>query len=179
MRRATRALLDALPAPLRRAAAPTVVVVLATIAAVVLGASPAHAAGYGAVVLSAVWLWYGNGYTGDATWPRLPAPQRHGARRDVSDLGWAILGKDGRVNDRAARRTVALVDHQLARHGLRTDAAAPDAVARLTPLLGAHAARTLHTFAQGGDRPTPHDLETWIDAVDRLATTPPDEGTAR
>lgn len=167
------------PGPYRRAAAPATLVVLATAGLVAVGSSPAHAVMLGAGALAVVLVWVGTGYAGDATWPRLPAPARDGARRDVSDLGWAILGRDGRVTDRAVRRVRAIADHHLARHGVHGDLARPDVAARAEDLLGPRTARGLHDHATRGTTPTPRDLQLWIEAVDRLAATPPDEGNPR
>ncbi|WP_454043907.1 hypothetical protein [Cellulosimicrobium sp. Marseille-Q8652] len=172
--------MNRLPTILRRAAPPATLVVVAAVGLVVLGSSVAHALMLAAAALSALLLWHSAEYTGDGTWPRLPPTDRDGARRDVSDLGWAILGKDGRVTDRAARRVRALADHQLARHGVHGDLADPHVVARAAPLLGAPTAHALHDHATRGTLPSPRALQTWLDAVERLATTPPpDEGTPR
>ncbi|WP_251150997.1 hypothetical protein [Cellulosimicrobium sp. Marseille-Q4280] len=169
-----------LPAILRRAAPPAILVVLTAIALVVLGSSAAHAVMLAAAGLSALLLWHSAEYTADGTWPQVPPLHRDGARRDVSDLGWAILGKDGRVTDRAARRVRTLADHQLARHGLHGDLADPHVATRAEPLLGTPTAHGLHDHATHGTLPTPRQLQTWLDAVERLATTPPpDEGTPR
>lgn len=167
------------PAWVRRAAPPATLVVLAAVALGVLGASPAHAVALGAAALSAVLLWFGTGYAADGTWPELPDAERHGARRDVAELGWGVVGKDGRVNGRAARRAVALAERHLARQGVPGPLADPAVAERAEPLLGRAVARGAHACAARGHLPTQRELQTWIEAVERLATQPPDEGTTR
>ncbi|MFC8921899.1 hypothetical protein [Cellulosimicrobium sp. NPDC057127] len=168
-----------LPAPVRRAAPAATLVVLATAGLVTVGASPAHALALGAAGLSAVLLWFGTANAPDHTWPDLPDPERHGARRDVAELGWGVVGKDGRANGRATRRVRDLAERHLAHHGNPGDLADPDVARRAAPLLGHHVAHGLHTHATHGRLPTQHELHTWIDAVERLATQPPHEGTTR
>jgi hypothetical protein len=168
-----------LPANVRRAVPPATLVVLAAVGLGVLGASPVHALALGTAGLSAVLLWFGTGYAPDGTWPELPDPERHGARRDVAELGWGVVGKDGRVNGRAARRVGALAGRHLARHGVEGSLAAPAVAERAEPLVGRAVARGLHAHAAQGRLPTQRELQTWIEAVERLATQPPEEGTTR
>ncbi|OLT52442.1 hypothetical protein BJF88_13865 [Cellulosimicrobium sp. CUA-896] len=97
----------------------------------------------------------------------------------MAELGWGVVGKDGRANGRAARRVGALAERHLARHGVRGPLAAPDVAESASPLLGRAVARGLHAHAARGRLPTQTELETWIDAVERLATQPPDERTTR
>jgi hypothetical protein len=165
------------PARVRRAAPPAALVVLATAGLVVVGASPAHGLALGAAGLSAVLLWFGTGYAADGAWPELPDAERHGARRDVAELGWGVVGKDGRANGRAARRVGELAERHLARNGVQGRLAEPGVAERAETLLGRGVARGLHAHAARGRLPTQGELQTWIEAVERLAAQPPDEGT--
>lgn len=99
-----------------------------------------------------------------ATWPDPPTEQRHGARHDVTDLGWAAFTRDGRVSARITRRVHAIAQHRLAPHGIdltdprhRDDAAAllgPDVVDQI----------------RSRQPPTPRTLHRWLDAIE---TVPP------
>ncbi|MCR1982157.1 hypothetical protein NSA53_07865 [Cellulosimicrobium cellulans] len=145
-----------------------------------LGASPAHALTLTALGIAATLLRHRTGYAGDTVWPHLPTLRRDGNRRDVSDLAWSVLGRDGRVTPTAARRMRHLTDQLLARHGTGPldDPTAAPAVAHL---LGPRVARTAHDLTTTGRLPTPAELHAWLTALDRLPTTPerPDEGTPR
>ncbi|PTU55982.1 hypothetical protein DBB34_11370 [Sphaerisporangium cinnabarinum] len=145
-----------------------------------LGASPAHALTLTALGIAATLLRHRTGYAGDTVWPHLPTLRRDGNRRDVSDLAWSVLGRDGRVTPTTARRMRHLTDQLLARHGTGPldDPTAAPAVAHL---LGPRVARTAHDLTTTGRLPTPAELHAWLTALDRLPTTPerPGEGTPR
>ncbi|MBD8077806.1 hypothetical protein [Cellulosimicrobium arenosum] len=171
-----------LDARTRRAAAPTLVVLAAGAAAVIIGASWEHVLMLCAVAVAVALLWFRVDHGGDATWSRPPDVAREGARRDVSELGWAIVGRDGRVRERAARRVLALAEHQLVRHGVVDGLETPEALDAAARLLGARTSAGLQRVAAGGQTPTPRELQSWLDAIERLAPTPRTtrhEGTPR
>lgn len=152
---------------------------------VLIGSSPAHALMLTALGVAGVLLWHRTAYAGDTVWPRLPALRRDGNRRDVSDLGWSVLGRDGRVTPAAARRVRQITERRLARHGI-TDTSAPGATPDVTRLLGPRATRTLRDLVADGRLPTPTEVDAWLAALDRLDQTPthdtpdrPDGGTPR
>ncbi|QJW36794.1 hypothetical protein [Cellulosimicrobium protaetiae] len=170
------------PADRRALLAALVAVGLGT-ALTLIGSSPAHTLMLTALGIAGVLLWHRTGYAGDTVWPRLPAVRRDGNRRDVSDLGWSVLGRDGRVTATAARRVRHLTERRLAHHGI-DDLADPDAATDVAGLLGPRAARTVHDLVTDGRLPTPTELDTWLTAFDRLDQTPttpdrPDGGTPR
>lgn len=134
---------------------------------VLLGSSPAHALMLTALGVAGVLLWHRTGYTGDTVWPRVPDVRRDGNRRDVSDLGWSVLGRDGRVTAAAARRVRHLTERRLARHGV-DDLADPGAATDVARLLGPRAARTVHDLVTDDRLPTPAELDTWLAALDRI-----------
>jgi hypothetical protein len=111
--------------------------------------------------LSVVWA-ATEGSTGDPEWPHLDIEARAGGRHDVSDLGWSVFGRDGRVTDRVVRRVRALAAARLRAHGVDpTDPAArPDA----ERLLGARVLRQLSSR----NPPTARTVQTWLDAIERL-----------
>ncbi|WP_407317855.1 hypothetical protein UQW22_14800 [Isoptericola halotolerans] len=53
-----------------------------------------------------------------SAWPPPPTDEHHGARRDVTDLGWAALTRDGHVSARDTRRVTRLAADRLAPHGI-------------------------------------------------------------
>ncbi|MGN7701267.1 hypothetical protein [Cellulosimicrobium sp. 22601] len=134
---------------------------------VLLGSSPAHALMLTALGVAGVVLWHRTGYAGDTVWPRVPDVRRDGNRRDVSDLGWSVLGRDGRVTVGAARRVRHLTERRLARHGI-DDLADPGAANDVARLLGPRVARTVHDLVADGRLPTPAELDAWLAALDRL-----------
>ncbi|MGW6227253.1 hypothetical protein ACWFQT_09070 [Cellulosimicrobium cellulans] len=170
----------------RHALLAAAVVVGLGVVLVLLGSSPAHALMLTTLGVAGVLLWHRTGYAGDTVWPRVPDVRRDGNRRDVSDLGWSVLGRDGRVTVTAARRVRRLTEHRLTRRGI-DDLADPGAAADVARLLGPRAARTVHDLVTDGRLPTPAELDTWLAALDRLdqTLTPhatpdrPDGGTPR
>jgi hypothetical protein len=150
---------------------------------VLIGSSPAHALMLTALGVAGVLLWHRTGYAGDTVWPRVPDVRRDGNRRDVSDLGWSVLGRDGRVTVAAARRVRRLTERRLAHHGV-DDLDDPGAASDLARLLGPRTARTVHGLVTDGRLPTPAELDTWLVALDQLDQAPstpdrPDGGTPR
>jgi hypothetical protein len=134
---------------------------------VLLGSSPAHTLMLTALGVAGVLLWHRTGYAGDTVWPRIPDVRRDGNRRDVSDLGWSVLGRDGRVTVTAARRVRRLTERRLA-HAGTDDLADPGAATEVARLLGPRAARTVSDLVTDGRLPTPAELDAWLAALDRL-----------
>ncbi|MBE7700372.1 hypothetical protein H9623_08650 [Oerskovia sp. Sa1BUA8] len=105
----------------------------------------------------------------DAEHHALPDVNRDGARRDLSELTWAMHGSHGRVSERAHRRVRALAATALADEGIdlfSTDPAQAEAAAeRLGP--------TVHRQMTSDTRPpTINVLRTWVSAVEALADAP-------
>ncbi|MEG3613646.1 hypothetical protein [Isoptericola haloaureus] len=105
-----------------------------------------------------------------AEWPQPPTEERHGARRDVSDLGWAAFTRDGRVSPRVTRRVQALAARRLAAHGV--DLTDPDQRPDAARLLGPDTLAGLTSDTP----PTARTLHQWLDALDRLTTDAPPPG---
>ncbi|MCK0115423.1 hypothetical protein MWU57_00100 [Isoptericola sp. S6320L] len=106
----------------------------------------------------------------EAAWPAPPAERRHGARHDVTDLGWAAFTRDGRVSARITRRVHAIAQHRLAPHGIDlTDPHHRDAAATI---LGTDVVDQLRSRRP----PTPRTLHRWLDAVERIPPDPPRTG---
>lgn len=100
----------------------------------------------------------------ESAWPAPPTEQRHGARHDVTDLGWAALTRDGHVSARITRRVTALAQHRLAPHGIDlTDPRHHDDAAAL---LGADVLDQIRSRRP----PTPRSLHRWLDAIERIPT---------
>ncbi|MBO3086126.1 hypothetical protein [Cellulomonas fengjieae] len=98
--------------------------------------------------------------TPDPGWERERLDRRHGARGEVQDLAWAMVGRDGRIGERVLRRLREVARRRLARHGLVLD----DPAAQR--LLGTRAVHTL-TRTQS-PLPTVADVRHTIDVLDRL-----------
>jgi hypothetical protein len=131
---------------------------------------PWHAIAAAAVAVAISILWSAtDATTPDPEWPDLPIEARAGGRHDVSDLGWSVFGRDGRVTDRVVRRIRALAADRLRAHGVDPSdpAAEPDA----ERLLGA---RVLHQL-KSRQPPTARTVQTWLDAIDRLGAAPTTE----
>ncbi|QAY62657.1 hypothetical protein ET495_04600 [Xylanimonas allomyrinae] len=115
-------------------------------------------------------------------WPRPPAEARPGARKDLSELGWAAFTRDGRVTERVLRRVRAIAARRLAAHGVLWDGLlhpdlsgwghgphdADDHHARAEALLGRELLADLTTRRSL----SPRTLETWFSALDRLVEAP-------
>ncbi len=131
---------------------------------------PWHAVAAAAVASAISILWSATEATiPDPEWPHLPIEARAGGRHDVSDLGWSVFGRDGRVTDRVVRRIRALAADRLRAHGVDPSdpAAEPDA----ERLLGARVLRQL----KSRQPPTARTVQTWLDAIDRLGAAPTTE----
>ncbi|WP_265521211.1 hypothetical protein [Oerskovia flava] len=153
----------ALPQPVRRTVGPTLLVLAAATLTALLGAGPAHVLAVLGTGLTLVVLAATAGHTHETDWSHTPRPDRDGARRDVSELGWSILGKDGRVNQRVVRRTRALAAQRLAIHGV--DLADPADASEAARLLG----QRVHRQLLHDDHPTPRTLQAWLSTLERLA----------
>jgi hypothetical protein len=158
---------SALPDRARRALAPIALVVLGGAALPALGAPVGHALALAGTLLSAVLLWTALPGAEDARWPALPPRSRDGARRDVTELGWAILSRDGRVSPRAAHRARALAQRRLAERGTRLGTPAAE------HLLGSATARGMQALVAQRRPPTPRELEAWLTDLERLASAHP------
>ncbi|RPF21542.1 hypothetical protein [Myceligenerans xiligouense] len=90
----------------------------------------------------------------DPDWHDRPEETRTGGRHEVSDLGWAVLGGDGRVKDSVARRVRALALARLRRAGRDTTSLGVDL----------------------RERPTLRTLARWLDAIERIPDTPDERG---
>lgn len=100
-----------------------------------------------------------------------PAPRYHqsqaGARGEVLDLAWTMVGRDGRAGERALRRLREAGARRVARHGL--DLADPEDADALRDLLGARALATLTRRTH--PLPTVGDLVHALDVLERLGPT--------
>ena len=92
---------------------------------------------------------------------------RAGARGEVLDLAWTMVGRDGRVRERTLRRLRESAARRVARHGL--DLNDPDDAAASTALLGARAHATL--THRGHPQPTIGDLTHTLGVLERLGAT--------
>ncbi|WP_456787215.1 hypothetical protein [Cellulomonas sp. P5_C5] len=99
----------------------------------------------------------------DPGWDRRHYDRRHGARSEVQDLAWTMLGRDGRIGERVLRQLREVARSRLARHGLSLDDADVEQV------LGSRAHRTLTTTRS--PLPSLADLRHTLDVLDRLGPT--------
>ncbi|GAA3814559.1 hypothetical protein [Cellulomonas soli] len=95
---------------------------------------------------------------------RVPAPPRTGARGDVQDLAWSMVGRDGRIGERPLRALRAAATTRIARHGLRLTA--PEDAAAVRALLGERAYRTLTWTVS--PLPPVRDVRHALDVLERL-----------
>ena len=93
--------------------------------------------------------------------------RRHGARSDVQELAWAMVGRDGRVSERMLRRVREVARTRFARHGLDLDDPA-DARA-IADLVGDRAFRTLSSTRS--PHPKMSEVRQAIGALERIGTT--------
>ncbi len=98
--------------------------------------------------------------TPDPGWDRERLDRRHGARGEVQELAWAMVGRDGRIGERVLRRLRDVAGRRLARYGLTLDD--PETAS----LLGTRAVRTL-TRTQS-PLPSVADVKYTLDVLDRL-----------
>jgi len=133
------------------------------------GASLWWAVPIGAVVAAVVLAWRAMPALEEPRWPSRAPEHAIGGRDDVQLLGWAIAGKNGRVQPRAVDRARALAAERLAPYGLGLDAASDRD--RVVALLGEHCYATLH--ARDVMRmPAQRDLLACLDALDALRPDP-------
>lgn len=96
----------------------------------------------------------------DPGWDRRHYVRRHGARGEVQDLAWTMVGRDGRIGERVLRQLREVARSRLARHGLTLDD--PD----VERVLGSRALRTLTTTRS--PLPSVADVRHTLDVLDRL-----------
>ena len=109
--------------------------------------------------------------TPDPGWDRERMDRRHGARGEVQELAWAMVGRDGRIGERVLRRVRDVARGRLARHGRSIDD--PD----IEQVLGTRALRTLTRTTS--PLPSVADVKHTLDVLDRLGprrATPTDDG---
>ncbi|RXR24860.1 hypothetical protein EQW78_06955 [Oerskovia turbata] len=100
----------------------------------------------------------------------LPDTNRDGARRDLSDLTWAMHGSHGRVSERAHQRVRALAATALADEGIDLHSADPAQVRAAAARLGTK----VHQQMTSDPRPpTMKVLRSWVSAIEHLADGPP------
>lgn len=99
----------------------------------------------------------------DPGWDRRTYVRRHGARGEVQDLAWTMVGRDGRIGERVLRQLREVARSRLARHGLALDDADVEQV------LGTRAHRTLTTTRS--PLPSVADVRHTLDVLDRLGPT--------
>ncbi|MBO3094878.1 hypothetical protein [Cellulomonas dongxiuzhuiae] len=108
-----------------------------------------------------------------------PTRRRHeardGARGEVLDLAWTMVGRDGRAGERALRRLREAGARRVARHGLDLDA--PEQADAVTALIGARARATLTRRTH--PLPTVRDLVHTLDVLERLGATRSRPATSR
>ncbi|MCC2333686.1 hypothetical protein [Cellulomonas wangsupingiae] len=98
---------------------------------------------------------------------RAVATRHEGARGDVHDLAWTMVGRDGRAGERALRRLRDAAARRIARHGL--DLGDPDQADAVARLVGARAYGTL--TRRGHPLPTVGDLSHALGVLERLGAT--------
>ncbi|NNU26271.1 hypothetical protein [Isoptericola sediminis] len=147
---------------------------LAVAAALLLALSdtldPVHAVLLPAALLALRQAWAALDDGDHADWPPPPTEERHGARRDVSDLAWAAFTRNGRVSPRVTRRVRELAAHRLRARGI--DPHDPDRYDDAAALLGADTLAGLLS----PEPPTARTLHRWLDDLDRLTTDAPPSG---
>ncbi|WP_166847604.1 hypothetical protein [Isoptericola sp. BMS4] len=131
---------------------------------------PVHAAVLPVTVAAVAFVWRAVDAGRVAQWPQVPEHRREGARKDVSDLGWATFTSSGAVGDRMRRRVLALASARLRDRGIDL-AAGPGSRDRAAAdrLLGADVVDGL-TGPRAASRAEVH---RWLDALDAL-DEPPD-----
>ncbi|WP_277210350.1 hypothetical protein [Isoptericola croceus] len=145
---------------------PTVVALLAAVLLATTGTlDPVHALLLPGGALTAWHTWQALDRGAESPWPDPPTERRHGARHDVTDLGWAALTRDGRVSARVTRRVSAIAGHRLAHHGI--DLADPRHRDAAAALLGPDVVDQIRSRRP----PIPRTLHHWLDALERI---PPD-----
>lgn len=106
----------------------------------------------------------------------LPDTNRDGARRDLSDLTWAMHGSHGRVSERAHQRVRALAATALADEGIDLHSTDPAQVRAAAARLGTQ----VHQQMTSDPRPpTMKVLRSWVSAIEHLADGQPAGGSSR
>ncbi|MHA7132984.1 hypothetical protein [Oerskovia turbata] len=100
----------------------------------------------------------------------LPDNNRDGARRDLSDLTWAMHGSHGRVSERAHQRVRTLAAHTLTAHGIDLHSTEPEHLHAAAAALGEKTHQQMTTDPRP---PTFKTLRAWVDAIEALADTVP------
>lgn len=122
----------------------------------------------------------------DDGWPRPPAEDRPGGRKDLSELAWAAFNRDGLVTERVLQRARRIAARRLATRGILWDGRLDGGLAgwgrderdaaehheRAAGLLGAELLAALSTARAV----TPRTLESWFHALDRLGEAPDTQG---
>ena len=98
---------------------------------------------------------------------RVARTRQDGARGDVQELAWSLVGRDGRTGERALRRVREAGARRLARHGATLDD--PRDADRIRELVGQRAYTAL--TRRGHPTPTLADLRHTLDALERLGPT--------
>ncbi|GEK21973.1 hypothetical protein [Cellulomonas xylanilytica] len=108
----------------------------------------------------------------DPAWDRRHYVGRHGARGEVQDLAWTMVGRDGRIGERVLRQLRDVARSRLARHGRSLDDA------DIEQVIGSRAHRTLTRTRS--PLPTVADVRHTLDVLDRLGPrrTPTDDDDA-
>jgi len=96
----------------------------------------------------------------------LPDRNRHGARRDLSELTWAMHGNDGRVSERAHKRVLALAATALADRGIDLRSTDPAQQRAAADLLGPKVHQQMTTDPRP---PTMPVLRAWVTAVEGVS----------
>ncbi|ROS23876.1 hypothetical protein [Cellulomonas sp. PhB150] len=96
--------------------------------------------------------------------------RRDGVRGEVQDLAWSLVGRDGRVGERALRRLRDAGVTRMARHGVAL--ADPADAPRARELLGDRAYVTLTRMSH--PLPSVADARHTIGALERLGSNSPE-----
>ena len=96
----------------------------------------------------------------DPGWDRRHYDHRHGARGEVQDLAWGMVGRDGRIGERVLRQLRDVARSRLARHGRTMDDT------DIEQVLGSRALRTLTRTRS--PLPSVADVRHTLDVLDRL-----------
>lgn len=132
------------------------------------GLDAEHAAGLAAVLLAVAVCMTLLGDQAFVGWAPDPVLPRDGARRDVSQLGWALHTRGGGVAPEAVRRLRSVTAQTLDLHGLDLDA--PADAAEIARILGQDTVRLLRRGS--AESPKAATYEAIIDRLAHLADAP-------
>lgn len=104
----------------------------------------------------------------DPEWERERHVRPDGARGDLQDLAWSMVGRDGRAGERAMRRLRESATVRLARHGV--DLADPEQAEAVVALVGRRAAATL--ARRSAPLPSVADLTHTLGVLEELGPRP-------